>query len=1028
MSLFLQIFRRDPTAPSLMRPYSFCLSFFFLLTLVFTNAATSQPTQYNISSKNGLPTDNVYNVLVDKYGYLWIATEKGVIKYNGYSLKVFDLSSGLVNDDVWHLTEDRKGRIWLSCISSEMGYIFKDHYHKTVIENPVLPIYPRFNPKNIVDLEHGIAFQTTSAASYGYICVEKNDTISSTLIDIDGNHCLLTKNGDLIIWYDNKVYKTSVTKKPWKLQYLGSHRILLDMGDGQSQGNYFFPHAHLGKRSADSSLFALNWNNFSYNQLPLDTGEFVTMNQYRNGRYYMTTVKNCLILDDSLNVLKKWSHAQLLDDTVVNTKPVTFIEDNLWNRCVTTSGNGIYINFLPRQLKAKEQFDLSGYKYVGSSKAGQNFWWNSNTHSLATISTGKQITKKTLIGIQDVKKIIPYDSSKSVILSDNTLSWYLKNGNTIRFENFFKPAENPRGENIIKSIFLWRDLRAVHDVIITSPSDLILFSFTPGLVHLHLSHDTITARVLSGERLPDLCYIKNENLLAAYDSKNIALYEVSAAGSAFRKRAMYDLSPLKKLEKIHADNHGNIFVQTQDKVFAYYPQQNKYVVLFADYNMGRAKTLVQDNKVIAATRGGLLFCSVSGPLNFGKTVFLPNNKDLLYSKCLGIKKQSETVVITTDKGVYEVPVPADQAKAPNSQPYRLLLHYKDMTRVMGFNDTIYIDQDNTELHFDAINPAGVGTLRFKYKIENVVSSEQDMSSNSLYLPKLNADKYYTFTITAYDDAWKSQPMKIRLYLVPFWWQTQTGKMLIWLLGISGVALVLLSVTYATRQVVLRQQTRKGMEMELKNLRLAFELKSVYSQINPHFIFNTLTTGLYFIKKKKIDEAYQHISSFSDLLRAYIKSSRNKYTSIAEEAENLEHYLKLQLARFEDKFTYTINIDPGIDPDTEKIPSLLLQPLVENAINHGIFHKEGKGKITIDFLRGEDSHSIVCLIDDDGIGRENSKKIKDESNIKETSYGTDLIKNLVDIFNTYEATKITMDYIDKELPLTGTIVKFTITKQ
>jgi len=187
----------------------------------------------------------------------------------------------------------------------------------------------------------------------------------------------------------------------------------------------------------------------------------------------------------------------------------------------------------------------------------------------------------------------------------------------------------------------------------------------------------------------------------------------------------------------------------------------------------------------------------------------------------------------------------------------------------------------------------------------------------------------------------------------------------------------------------------------------------------------LGSALLLIQKKNMDGAYIHISKFSRLLRAYIKSARNKYITLEEEINNLRTYTDLQQTRFKDKFDVEIIVDADLNVKHVKIPTLLLQPIVENAINHGLFHKKEQGHLKIEFRMDELKNEIVCIIDDNGIGRKQAKLIKEQSAIKEESYGDQLIKDLIAIFNKYEKTNIQINYIDKESPLTGTIVELRI---
>src|SRR5690606_2025385 len=152
---------------------------------------------------------------------------------------------------------------------------------------------------------------------------------------------------------------------------------------------------------------------------------------------------------------------------------------------------------------------------------------------------------------------------------------------------------------------------------------------------------------------------------------------------------------------------------------------------------------------------------------------------------------------------------------------------------------------------------------------------------------------------------------------------------------------------------------------------------------------------------------------------------NKYVSIADEIATLNNYVALQQVRFENKFDYQLHVDEQIATETIKIPSLLLQPLVENAINHGIFHKaEGKGLLSVSFEINNEQNELICTIEDNGVGRAASKQINRNSMLKRESFGSDLVKDLINIFNKYEQMQISIAYIDKTAPETGTKIILT----
>ena len=177
---------------------------------------------------------------------------------------------------------------------------------------------------------------------------------------------------------------------------------------------------------------------------------------------------------------------------------------------------------------------------------------------------------------------------------------------------------------------------------------------------------------------------------------------------------------------------------------------------------------------------------------------------------------------------------------------------------------------------------------------------------------------------------------------------------------------------------------------------------------------------------RVNDAYDHVNKFSRLLRAYLKSSQDRFVILEEEITMLRNYIELQQTRFEEKFDYSIEVDNKLPINNIRIPSLLLQPLVENAINHGLFHKERgeKGELILKFQQGTSSTELICIIEDNGVGRAAAKKINEETTSKE-SYGTKLTHQLLEIFKEYEALDISLEYTDKQAPQTGTIVTLTL---
>ncbi len=169
-------------------------------------------------------------------------------------------------------------------------------------------------------------------------------------------------------------------------------------------------------------------------------------------------------------------------------------------------------------------------------------------------------------------------------------------------------------------------------------------------------------------------------------------------------------------------------------------------------------------------------------------------------------------------------------------------------------------------------------------------------------------------------------------------------------------------------LILRHQ-----QLLTKHKIIELKQQNLNQQMNPHFIYNCLTSLQSFIFHNDISNSLEYLSKFSRLMRKILENSQKQYMSVQDEIEVLSLYLKLESIRFKGKFDYEITVDDKIDPILFKIPSLLIQPFVENSVWHGIQNKEGIGKIQITFNLSE--KSIFCTIEDNGIGRESAERLK-----------------------------------------------------
>jgi len=234
-----------------------------------------------------------------------------------------------------------------------------------------------------------------------------------------------------------------------------------------------------------------------------------------------------------------------------------------------------------------------------------------------------------------------------------------------------------------------------------------------------------------------------------------------------------------------------------------------------------------------------------------------------------------------------------------------------------------------------------------------------------------------------------------------------------------VMLVLLIVFLAV--VLIRQNKLKNSQQTL-----LFQQRLLRTQMNPHFLFNSLASIQNFIVKEKPGLASDYLSRFSKLVRQILKNSVEEWITLEDEINSVENYLELQKVRYRDLFDYTIEIDEAIDPETILVPPMLAQPFIENAIEHGLKTKEVKGNIDVRFIRK--NQTLVLEIEDDGIGREKAQEIQLKQNSDHKSMATSITQERIKVLNRKLKHKIKFeifDLKDGEGKATGTRVVFEI---
>ncbi len=221
---------------------------------------------------------------------------------------------------------------------------------------------------------------------------------------------------------------------------------------------------------------------------------------------------------------------------------------------------------------------------------------------------------------------------------------------------------------------------------------------------------------------------------------------------------------------------------------------------------------------------------------------------------------------------------------------------------------------------------------------------------------------------------------------------------------GGLLLIVLGLVIYNRMQIKRRLTLKKEVAE-------YEQKALHLQMNPHFVFNCLSSISSFIVQNGTDSALKYLSKFSKLMRLTLEYSKGSLIPIDKEIESLQNYLELEQLRFDNKFEFEINSSENVEFNMG-LPPLLIQPFVENAILHGLVPKEGKGKINVDF--DVQDEQLICTITDDGIGLSESKLLKENSVTAHQSMALEITKKRLKIMESITSKSARIQIVELNL--------------
>jgi len=930
------------------------------------------------SVKEGLASNTVYKVIVDKKGFLWFGTEAGVSMFDGTTFTNFSANDGLIDNDVFGLFEDNGGRIWFLCFDQQPCYYYQGKF---------------FNANNFKELK--------KIKNYDWHTVfkQQND------IWFSGKQYLYRFKDNKITQYSepNTEHLIFITEIDSTIYAVSDSAVRYFNNDKQQFELY----------PGLKSLFDLHDRT-----IDIGKGQIILIKGKEGGKH--TSLCRININPAKHTVVK--GKCIVYDKEIINN---TFDKESNVLRTIFTDNTVIERDILSDSLPIIAQYKLNSFaSYIATDKQGNR--WVTFLHGGIEMFPGTG-SNKILMPVKANNPSTYYSIAKvddEIIVGNNTNTlFFLKNGVLQKIKQSDQYAKNSRviDMKMDKHNKLWigRDdgiciydpakkkfypiniPTNVKDIKYDSANDMMLFASTWGPFSILCKG--IPKRVsLSKERttsiagsLSDTCWFATLDGLYFYSGKTSR--PETSFSTQFKSRVTCLETDKNRRLWVGTSSNGVFLVQNNEVKYHFSIQNglssnicknifiDEYDEAWISTNLGVSRIRI-DKDCFAITIYNDKNCLVDNNVNDVLVV-----KDTVYVvSSTGIAFFSKNNITNN----YLFPVYITKIKAGDSE--------------LATGDSVFkfsSKQNTLSISFSGLSYLSNGEIKYKYYIEGLNDEPVFTKNNSVTYSKLSPG-IYNFYVSATDvfGNKSNRAAHIQFTIVPQWYQ------IIWLRWLAILAIIVVAVI-VTFKYSKQYEKRKRLRSELQQTISRLELEAIHSQINPHFIFNCLNAIQSAIYKNNVETANYFITRFAKLMRQALMLSKESFISIEEEYNFISNYLEVEKLRHNNSFEYSIEIDNSVNKSSPSVPAFVLQPFIENSINHGIkYLKKEKGSITLRFIKTD---KLQIELDDNGIGINAANKINQSKLVDHNSKGIMLmnarIKSLNEIYNRNIQIKI----IDKQ---------------
>ena len=981
------------------------LFFFFSFIVLFCAIVYGQtvPVMINYTVDDGLPSSETHDILQDSKGYIWIATDRGVSRYNGYEFENFTTEDGLTDNVVFRLQEDSEGRIWFHTMNFKLCY-FEDGEVKPYT----------YNDKLMKGIKHLKAF----ALRFNQLIIDSTGTVHASFAQSGG--LKITKYGE-VSYYEKPLPKRNVSQVVF--DQIDGKQFVLSYYDVSS--NYFcliFDKEHL----IDSSYL-----NLAESRVHTNHGYYSDFNLIFSFRYafkYSTITSNPLqLIHDSqgeglINTFERIDSSTLWLGSGSNGI-YTFHNDTLQHNLlrgvsissIHPSNYGIWISSLNQGIFFISRTDIltlsetdntaNSEKRITSITHNSKHIFFSNHSGLIKVYD-HDLTPANTIQLNQltfIRKLF-WDNERDILWvgsNSNKLSYYSNN-------NLY---------NIIERIPSMKKGIGTYTFVIQDST--IILSTSEGYYHIKYKNNSFRLAQAKRDTNPEF------NRLDFFIDHNNQIWGGGIYGLSkvnYKEDSLYfeylgdSIPDLSLRVTCMTEKDSTLWLGTRGNGIIIYDK--KSTTSFINNKIGfKPKNInaicINDDQVWVASNMGVTLITED---SLGQYTFQQINISSGLSTnevtCLDI--MGDTLLIGTKKGLNFINIKAFQLNDYKQAPIITNVSVGDKP-VDSNNIEITYDNNSIEISYLTFAYGTGGDIIYQYKIAELEQEWVTTKGRTARFVALPPGRYTFKVRTLKNNGGWTKDNTIHFSVLPAIWQT-------WYFWVTiGVVFVVVVSTIAYSSIKSANE-RSEMNARIESLKQS----SLSSQMNPHFVFNVLNSILTFLLTNSQRNAAKYLSSFAWLMRKTFHLSRESKVSLEEEIDVLTAYFKLEKLRIAEKVEFQLEIDSDLDVEILKVPPLILQPFVENAILHGI-SQDKKSIISVNLTK-EDSYMKV-VIEDNGIGIEKSRKEKEKHTHSKShkSSGLDISKERIALLHKVKNEKAQVEIIDLSLipnsHKTGTKVTF-----